>query len=369
MKQQWIDEYFMRLALGLALRGTGQTAPNPMVGCVIVKDGRILGRGWHDHAGGLHAEAAALLQAGDGARGATVYVTLEPCSHEGRQPPCAPALVRAGVARCVAAIGDPNPQVSGRGLEILRDGGVETVCGVLASEALWLNRGFLSLQLRRRPWLTLKAALSVDGSMALENGVSQWITGEEARAAGHVLRGENDAVLTGSGTLLHDDPALTVRLTEGVSPRPVILCRRADFLSKKFKALHGNALIFAGEAAPLPEGLENRVKILPADASGRPKLKDVLEALGALGVTRVLAEAGARLSSSLIASGLCDEYQIFAAPAFMGQGLKVTEEFHIRRMEQAISFRLLSCRNVGKDLWIEGGNPCSLGWLKQLEKC
>ncbi|MGI6076512.1 MAG: bifunctional diaminohydroxyphosphoribosylaminopyrimidine deaminase/5-amino-6-(5-phosphoribosylamino)uracil reductase RibD [Pyramidobacter sp.] len=369
MRQQWIDEYYMHQALELALRGTGKTAPNPMVGCVIVKDGEVVGRGWHDHVGGLHAEAAALLQAGEKARGAAAYVTLEPCSHQGRQPPCAPALVEAGIARCVAAVGDPNPQVSGRGFQVLRDGGVETVCGVLASEALWMNRGFVSLQLRRRPWLTLKAAISTDGSMALENGVSQWITGEEARSVGHLLRSENDAILTGSGTLLHDDPALTVRLTEGPSPRPVILCRRADFLQRPFKALRGDALVLACEAVPVPRGWEDRVKILPADASGRPDLKCALEALGALGITRVHAEAGSRLSSALIASGLCDEYQIFAAPSFMGEGLKITGGFHVPGMERAVPFRLLKERRVGKDLWIEGGNPCSLDWLKPLEGC
>ncbi|MBP5212288.1 MAG: bifunctional diaminohydroxyphosphoribosylaminopyrimidine deaminase/5-amino-6-(5-phosphoribosylamino)uracil reductase RibD, partial [Pyramidobacter sp.] len=277
MRQIWTDEYYMRMALDLALRGMGKTTPNPLVGCVLVKDGKVVGRGWHDHLGGLHAEAAALVDAGERAKGATAYVTLEPCSHQGRQPPCAPALVRAEIARCVCAIGDPNPKVSGRGLNILRDAGIETVCGVLADEAAWMNRGFLSLQTRARPWVTLKAAVSADGSMCLANGESRWVTGAAARAAGQLLRSENDAILTGSGTLEHDDPALTVRDVEGVSPRPVILCRDLRCLSKNYNALNERSIVFGGEGAAVPDEWSGRVFLVPETADGALDLEALPE--------------------------------------------------------------------------------------------
>jgi diaminohydroxyphosphoribosylaminopyrimidine deaminase/5-amino-6-(5-phosphoribosylamino)uracil reductase len=365
MRQQWIDEYYMRQALELAPRGMGKTTPNPMVGCVLVKDGEVVGRGWHDHLGGFHAEAAALREAGEKARGAAAYVTLEPCSHQGRQPPCAPALVKAGIVRCVAAVKDPNPQVSGRGFQILQDAGIEVVCGVLEKEALWMNRGFMSLQVRRRPWVTLKAAMSADGSMALENGLSQWITGADARQTGHMLRSENDAVLIGTGTLVHDNPALTVRLTEGKSPRPVILSRRLDFLRDVFQALREDTIIITCEGQNVPEKWTERVKFVPADSAGMPDLKSALQTLGAMGLARVLVEAGGTLCSAFIRAGLADEYQIFAAPLFMGEGRKITASLHADSMDGAIPFRLMHCRNVGKDLWIEGGNSCSLDWLRQ----
>ncbi len=367
MRQQWIDEYYMRQALELALRGMGKTTPNPMVGCVIVKDGEIVGRGWHDHLGGLHAEAAALLDAGEKARGAAAYVSLEPCSHQGRQPPCAPALVRAGIARCVAALGDPNPKVSGRGFQILEDAGIEVTRGVLEKEAAWLNRGFLSLQVRHRPWVTLKAAISADGSMALANGASQWITGEDARAAVHMLRSENDAILVGSGTLFHDNPALTVRHVEGLSPRPVIVSGSLEWLAEgeKYAALREETLIFSVQGQSVPEKWVSRVHLVPPDAAGHPDLNAVLEKLGELGLARLLVEAGGKTCSSFIESGLADEYQLFTAPMFMGEGQKITGLLRLDDMSRSVAFRTLRTRAVGKDLWIEGGNPCSLDWLKQ----
>lgn len=364
MRQQWLDEYYMRQALDLAVRGLGKTTPNPMVGCVIVKDGAVVGRGWHDHLGGLHAEAAALRDAGDKAHGAAAYVTLEPCSHQGRQPPCASALVEAGITRCVCAVGDPNPKVSGRGLRILSDAGIEIVCGVLQKEAAWLNRGFLSLQTRRRPWVTLKAALSLDGNMALSDGTSQWITGEAARAESHRLRSENDAVLIGSGTLKRDDPSLTVRAVEGLSPRPVILCSDPAVWEEKYKALRREAIVFVPEGTAVPPERSGQVYAVSSSA-GRPDLKAALEKLAELGFARVLVEAGPAICSAFIAAGLADEYQLFMAPVFMGEGRKITTSIRLRRMDDAIPMTLRGVRTVGRDLWIEGGNPCSLDWLKQ----
>ena len=366
MKRSQTDEYYMRQALDLARRGTGRTTPNPLVGCVLVKDGTILGRGWHDHLGGLHAEAAALLDAGENARGATAYVTLEPCSHQGRQPPCAPVLVRAGIARCICAIGDPNPKVAGRGLKILRYAGIETVCGVLAADAAWQNRGFLSLQTRGRPWVTLKAAVSADGSMALADGQSRWITGPAARAAGHLLRSENDAIITGSGTLEADDPALTVREVEGTSPLPVILCRDLRCLRGSYRALNERALVFGGEGVPVPSQWAGRVRSVPVRTDSMLDLDAVLRELAGLGLSRVMVEGGPRLTSSFIASGLADEYHLFTAPKFMGEGRKLTMTLHLQRMNQAINLAVRKARFVENDLWIEGGNPCSLDWLKRL---
>lgn len=214
-KQDMIDGYYMRIALDAARRGIGRTSPNPLVGCVIVRDGEVLSIGWHDHVGGPHAEASALAKLRENdisAEGATAYVTLEPCSHQGRTPPCAPALAAAGIVRCVVALDDPNPLVSGRGYKILEDAGIEVKRGVCRQESAWLNRGFLSLQIRHRPWLMLKTACSADGCMALQNGESQWITGEHAREIAHMLRSENDVILTGSGTVRYDNPSMNVRM-------------------------------------------------------------------------------------------------------------------------------------------------------------
>lgn len=368
MKRNVTDEYYMRMALDLALRGTGKTTPNPVVGCVLVKDGRVVGRGWHDRLGGLHAEAAALLDAGEAARGSTAYVTLEPCCHQGRQPPCAPALVAAGVARCVCAIGDPNPKVAGRGFRVLREGGIEVERGVLAREAAWQNRGFLSLQTRDRPWVTLKAAVSADGCMALSNGGSRWVTGPEARAEGQLIRSENDAVLTGSGTLEADDPALTVRDVEGPSPRPVILCGDLRRLGGNYRALTERALVFAAEGAPVPDRWAGRARLVPRGADGGLDLRAVLKKLADEGLARVMVEAGPRLSSAFIAAGLADEYRIFSAPKFMGEGRRLTCSLRVDGMDAAVAIAVIETRPVGRDLLIKGENPCSQDWLKRLAR-
>ncbi|MDY3868564.1 MAG: bifunctional diaminohydroxyphosphoribosylaminopyrimidine deaminase/5-amino-6-(5-phosphoribosylamino)uracil reductase RibD [Pyramidobacter sp.] len=368
MRQQWIDECFMHQALSLALRGMGKTSPNPMVGCVIVKDGKVVGRGWHDHVGGPHAEVGAMREAGDLCRGATAYVTLEPCSHQGRTPPCAPALAAAQISRCVAAIRDPNPKVSGRGLDILRQAGVEVECGVLAGEAVHLNRGFLSLQTRRRPWITIKAAVSLDGDMALLSGESQWITGEDARAVGHMLRSENDAVLVGANTLVNDDPSLTVRHTDGLQPRPVVLCGDLRRLDGNFKALTERTIVFTSEGQTVPSNCPAQIIAVPADRGGRLDLEHVVQKLGELGIARLLVESGGTLCSSFIRQGLADECHLFIAPLLMGQGIKMSGDILLDSMKQALPFAFNEVRRVGKDIWVEGGLPCSLDWLKQLER-
>ncbi|MEL7089461.1 MAG: bifunctional diaminohydroxyphosphoribosylaminopyrimidine deaminase/5-amino-6-(5-phosphoribosylamino)uracil reductase RibD, partial [Planctomycetota bacterium] len=217
----------MALALSLAARGLGQVAPNPAVGCVIVRDGRVVGRGWTQPGGRPHAEAVALSEAGESARGGTAYVTLEPCAHHGKTPPCAEALVEAGVARCVVAIGDPDERVAGRGLQILRDAGIAVDLGRMAPEAARLQRGFLRVKTGGLPFVTLKLATSLDGRIATASGESQWITGPAARHVVHRLRGSHDAVMVGGGTARADDPSLTVRgFGERRQPVRVVLSRR-----------------------------------------------------------------------------------------------------------------------------------------------
>ena len=240
------DHRWMARALELAERGLFTTTPNPRVGCVIVRDGRCVGEGWHVRAGEPHAEVHALAMAGEAARGATAYVTLEPCSHHGRTPPCAEALVRAGVGRVVAAMEDPNPLVAGRGLARLREAGIATLSGVLEAEARELNLGFVSRMTRGRPWLRLKAAATLDGKTALENGVSQWITGDDARRDAHRWRARSCAVLTGIGTVRDDDPQLNVRaIPTDRQPLRIVVDARLD-TPLNAKLLDGGPVLIAG---------------------------------------------------------------------------------------------------------------------------
>ncbi|NLB84256.1 MAG: bifunctional diaminohydroxyphosphoribosylaminopyrimidine deaminase/5-amino-6-(5-phosphoribosylamino)uracil reductase RibD, partial [Synergistaceae bacterium] len=212
LSKRKIDEYYMHGALSLALRGTGKVSPNPLVGCVVVKDGSVISRGWHRRFGLPHAEAMA-LEGGEDLRGSTLYVNLEPCSHRGKTPPCAPLIAERGVTRVVAGMVDPDPRVQGRGLNFLREKGIEVETGVLETECRWINRGFIRKNTLGRPWVTVKGALSLDGGMALESGESKWITGSSARSMAHLLRAESDAILVGAGTAARDDPELTVRST------------------------------------------------------------------------------------------------------------------------------------------------------------
>jgi diaminohydroxyphosphoribosylaminopyrimidine deaminase/5-amino-6-(5-phosphoribosylamino)uracil reductase len=240
------DHTFMARALQLAQRGLYTTTPNPRVGCVVVRDGQVVGEGWHERAGEPHAEVLALRAAADRARGATVYVSLEPCSHHGRTPPCADALIAAGVARVVAAMQDPNPVVAGDGLQRLRAAGIETRDGLLQDEAHELNIGFVSRMQRGRPWLRVKVAASLDGRTALRNGASQWITGEQARRDGHRFRARSCAVMIGIGTLLADDPRLTVRHVQtSRQPLRVVVDRNLELPLSAQLLDGGNVLVFA----------------------------------------------------------------------------------------------------------------------------
>jgi len=313
----------MSRALQLAARGLYTTTPNPRVGCVLAKDGVVIGEGWHESAGEPHAEINALAKVGAGgtAQGATVYVTLEPCSHHGRTPPCADALITAGVARVVAALADPNPLVAGQGLARLAAAGIAVASGLLETEAHELNIGFVSRMTRGRPWLRLKVAMSLDGRTALNNGVSQWITGPDARTDAHAWRARSCAVLTGSGTVRDDDPRFTVReIDTPRQPRPVVVDSRLE-TPLTAKLLAGGPLIFAARHdAEKINALATRgaeVIALP-NSAGKVDLAAMLLELGRRGFNEVLVEAGARLNASLLREGLVDELLIYQAPVLLG---------------------------------------------------
>jgi diaminohydroxyphosphoribosylaminopyrimidine deaminase/5-amino-6-(5-phosphoribosylamino)uracil reductase len=318
------DHGFMARALQLARRGLFSTAPNPRVGCVLVRDGRVIAEGWHEKAGLPHAEAAAiaaLATAGGNARGATAYVTLEPCSHFGRTPPCADALIAAGVSRVVAAMQDPNPLVAGQGLAKLAAAGVAVESGLLAAEAQELNIGFVSRMTRGRPWLRLKVAASLDGKTALNNGVSQWITGADARRDAHAWRARSCAVLTGIGTVKDDNPRLTVREVQTTrQPLKVVIDSRLETQPDAAVLDGGKVLIVAAADNERGDALRARgaeIVLLP-NAQGKVDLPDLLRELGRRGINEVLAEAGTRLNGSLLRENCVDELLIYQAPILIG---------------------------------------------------
>ena len=317
-----VDHGMMARALQLAERGLWTTSPNPRVGCVLVREGEIVGEGWHERAGEPHAEVHALRAAGELARGATAYVTLEPCSHHGRTPPCAEALIGAGVSRVVAAMRDPNPLVAGNGLAMLQAAGIETACGLLENEARELNIGFVARMTRGRPWLRLKAAASLDGKTALNNGISQWITGLEARRDGHRWRARACAILTGIGTVRDDDPQLSVREVDTPrQPLRVVVDSKLD-IPLTAKILRGGPVLVA--AAVDDEKRANSLRATGAEVvvlpnpHGKVELSGLLEELGRRGINEVHVEAGFKLNGSLLREGLVDELLLYLAPCLIG---------------------------------------------------
>ncbi|HWC02558.1 MAG TPA: bifunctional diaminohydroxyphosphoribosylaminopyrimidine deaminase/5-amino-6-(5-phosphoribosylamino)uracil reductase RibD [Methylomirabilota bacterium] len=357
------DALWMDRALRLAARGIGLTSPNPMVGAVLVRDGRVVGEGAHLRAGGPHAEAVALAAAGPAARGATCYVTLEPCSHFGRTPPCADALVRDGVARVVTAMRDPSPEVDGRGLARLRAAGVPVSVGVREAQARGLNRAFVCAVTQGRPHVTLKAAMTLDGKIAAADGASRWITGDLARLEAHRLRFAADAVLVGVGTVLADDPQLTVRHA-GLPPkeplRVVVDSRlRTPAAARVLRSGDPRRAVVAC-VAPAPAGPAavlraqgNRVIELPSDG-GRVDLRLLLEALRALDVIAVLAEGGAEIGGALAEAGLVDRVAFFVAPRLLG-GREAPGPLggRGRPLKEALSLTDVVTRRLGEDLLVE----------------
>ena len=376
----------MRVALGLARRGLGTTWPNPSVGCVVLAaDGRVVGRGWTAEGGRPHAETRALAMAGEGARGGCAYVTLEPCSHFGATPPCADALVAAGVARVVVGCGDPDARVSGRGVARLRAAGVEVAEGVLCDEARAVAAGFLSRVERGRPVVTLKLASSLDGRIATRSGDSRWITGAEARRAGHGLRASHDAVMCGVGTVLADDPELTCRLagargralvrvgvdsslrttvgarlvaTAGESPSWVLYRAGAD--PGRVAAMRAAGVM----TVEVADGAGSRVGDAVGGGPGgdgpggedaaRVDLAAALQALGGLGLTRVLVEGGGRLAAGLLRAGLVDAVAWFHAPGVVGgDGVAAVAGMRLERIEGMARFVAVRSRFVGGDMLTE----------------
>ncbi|MDD0844395.1 bifunctional diaminohydroxyphosphoribosylaminopyrimidine deaminase/5-amino-6-(5-phosphoribosylamino)uracil reductase RibD [Pseudomonas sp. Gutcm_11s] len=358
-----VDQQFMARALELARKGLYSTHPNPRVGCVIVQDGKIVGEGWHAKAGEPHAEVHALRQAGDKARGATAYVTLEPCSHHGRTPPCAEALVNAGVARVVAAMQDPNPQVAGRGLLRLMGVGIAVHSGVLEVEARELNAGFIKRMEQGLPFVRVKLAMSLDGRTAMASGESQWITGPEARAAVQRLRARSSVVITGADTVLADQARLTVRaeelglnaeLTALAIDRPPLRVLvdgrlRVPLSAPFFQA--GPALVATCAAAAARERFtEERHELLAVPGSnGHVDLRKLLAELAARGANEVLVEAGPKLAGAFARAGLVDEYQLFVAPKFLGSSAKPLLDWPLVRMAEAQDLEIRDIRAVGGD--------------------
>lgn len=349
------DHRFMTRALELAERGLYTTTPNPRVGCVIVNGGQVVGEGWHEKAGLPHAEVNALVAAGSHSRGATAYVSLEPCVHQGRTGPCTEALIEAGVARVVAALQDPNPLVSGKGLEKLKRSGIETGVGLMEAQARELNIGFVSRMMRGRPWVRLKVAATLDGKTALNNGRSQWITGEAARRDGHHWRARACAILTGAGTVRDDDPRLTVREVQtSRQPLRVVVDSKLE-TPPAAKILEGGGVLVAAAqedgsriAALKARGAE--VIVMP-NSAGKVELGELFRELARRGVNEVHVEAGSRLNGSLLQEGQVDELLVYLAPSIIGDAARGM--FHLPELTELAGrwpLRILDTCMIGPDI-------------------
>ena len=358
------DHAFMARAIQLARRGRYTTHPNPVVGCVLVQGDQVVGEGWHQKAGEAHAEVNALAAAGDDARGARAYVTLEPCAHHGKTPPCATALIEAGVAEVIVALEDPHPQVDGRGLEALAGAGVAVRSGLLRDAVTEQLRGFVHRMRRGRPFVRLKMACSIDGRIAMANGESQWITGPEARADVQRLRASSGAVLTGIGTVLADDPSLTVRDPaidmDGRQPLRAILDARLRMpLSAEMLTLPGITLVYCHDDARREPLVDAGAEVVPvAGTDAAVDLEAVLVDLGSREVNEVLVEAGPALAGSLVEQRLVDELVIYQAPHIMGSetmGMFNTPQW--TTLADRCGLHVADVRRVGADTRITAQLP------------
>jgi len=348
------DHEMMARALRLAERGAYTTKPNPMVGCVIARGDDVIAEGWHERAGGPHAEIVALQAAGDRARGATVYVTLEPCAHAGKTGPCADALIAAGVGRVVAAMRDPFPQVDGAGFEALRAAGIAVEHGLMAAAARRLNHGFLSRIERKRPWVRVKLATSLDGRTALANGDSKWISGEAARRDVMHWRARAGAILTGAGTVLADDPQLTVRFdddTPFVPPLRVVLDPGLATVARgRVRTGDAPTLYFHAPDAKPPRDFDTAHAAVRMQG-GLLDLLAVMQALAARGINEVQVETGATLAGALLRAGLVDEVLLYVAPVLLGaDGRPLFDGLRIDEMSQRLHLQLVESRRIGDDL-------------------
>ncbi len=362
-----INPAYMKLALRLAAQGAGWVSPNPMVGAVVVKEGRVVGRGFHRRAGAAHAEVEALRQAGESARGADLYVTLEPCNHQGRTPPCSEAILAAGLARVIIATRDPNPRVAGAGAQFLQSRGLTVEVGLLAAAARRLNQAWFHWLENGRPWVIVKAACSLDGKIATAGGQSQWLTGAPARAFGHRLRHQVDAILVGIETVLHDDPQLTARLPRRSTDPIRIVLDSTLRIPAAARVLHQEppaptwvACTAAASAAKIAALKEEGAEVLvfpgrPGDA-GRVPLPELLRLLGARQVQSLLVEGGAEVLGAFFEQKLVNQFYFFFAPKFLGgrQAPGVLGGEGILKLEDALQAQELAVRRVGEDILIKG---------------
>lgn len=355
------DTEYMRLALELAERGLGWTSPNPMVGAVIVKDGRVIGQGWHARYGDLHAERSALKNCTESPAGATLYVTLEPCCHHGRQPPCTEAILKAGIRRVVVGSGDPNPLVAGKGIDILRQAGVTVETGVLREECDALNRVFFHYIQTGRPYVVLKYAMTLDGKIATRTGASRWITGEAARRRVHEDRHRYSAILAGVGTVLTDDPLLTCRMEGGKNPLRIICDThlRTPLTSQIVRTAREVPTILAAstaaaERAAAYEAAGCRVWLLP-ERNAHVDLDALMERLGSEKIDSVLLEGGGTLNWSALEQGLVQKVQAYIAPKFFGGTAKSpVEGLGVEQPDQAIRLNHMTLTPLGEDFLLEG---------------
>ncbi len=356
------DEQWMRRVLRLAAKGEGRTSPNPMVGAILTRGETILGQGYHARAGEPHAEVLALRQAGKKAKEATLYINLEPCTHYGRTPPCAPQVIASQVKRVVIGMEDPNPRVKGRGIELLRKAGLEVRTGVLERQCRRLNEAFEKYIVTQEPFVILKAAMTLDGKIATQEGDSKWITGEASRRFVHRLRDRVDGVLVGIGTILKDDPLLTARVRGGRDPYRIVLDSRLKIPEngKVFGDSPSRVIIVTTSGGPgkkLERLRERGVHVIVADSKrGRADLNSCLKALGAMGIMSLLVEGGSRVSGSFLEERAIDKFYFFLAPKWVG-GEKAPGVFGgcgIRELQEAVRLVDIRLRKIDQDFLLEG---------------
>jgi len=353
------DAEYMKIALELARQGAGKVAPDPMVGAVIVKDGEIVGKGWYDRYGARHAEPVAIEQAGERCKGAVIYTNLEPCCHFGKNPPCADAVIKAGISRVVSSMTDPNPKVNSGGFAKLRQAGIEVESGILEEEARQLNEVFIKHVTTKMPFVMLKIAQTIDGRIAQADGKSQWISGDESRQEVHRLRAEYDAVVVGSNTARIDNPELTVRLVDGRNPKRIIVAGSSplptdlhvfsdDFKKSTIVACKSDHLAHYSQI----DGITTW-EIKGTD-DGHISLMHLLIKAGGEGLSSLLVEGGSRLASSLLKHKLVDKLCVVTAPRILGSGLAAFENIGVERLDRSVTLRDVSYKQVGDDIWTLG---------------
>jgi diaminohydroxyphosphoribosylaminopyrimidine deaminase/5-amino-6-(5-phosphoribosylamino)uracil reductase len=356
------DAQWMKRALRLAEKGRGRTSPNPMVGAVLLKNGKVVGEGYHAKAGEAHAEIVALRQAGEEARGAILYLNLEPCTHYGKTPPCAPEVIEAGVKRAVIGMEDPNPLVKGKGIEILRRAGLDIEVGILEKECRRLNEGFCKYISKKEPFVILKVAATLDGKIATRNGDSKWISGGASRRFVHKLRDQVDGVLVGIGTVLKDDPLLTARVRGGRDPYRIVLDSRLKIPeeAKVIGASPSKAIIAATELAPKDkiEKLEKKgVQIFILDSKEeKVNLKSCLSKLGEIGMMNLMVEGGSQVNGSFLDEGLIDKLLLFLSPKLIGdqQAPGIFGGRGLSNLQEAIALKETKTKRMGEDILLEG---------------